>query len=101
MKGLAFFLSFYIVLLSIFTCADVVKSNTIPGIEFSQNTTAPNHNNIDQCSPFCACQCCQANFYVSHIPISASSDEIGVMHYEYISDFHSIDLFDFLIPPKA
>ena len=101
MRGLAVFLSFYIVLLSTLPCADFVNSNTTSGIEFSQETTGSNHNDIDQCSPFCTCQCCQASFYVTYPPILFPSEELGFIHYEYAPDFQSIDLFDFLIPPKS
>ena len=101
MKGLAVFLSFYIVLLSTLPCADFVTGNTISGSELSQQTTGTNHNDIDQCSPFCTCQCCQASFNVTYPPLLFPSVESGFIHYEFTPAFKSIDLYDFLIPPKS
>jgi hypothetical protein len=101
MKALAFFLSFYIVLLSGMPCVDVVKYNTSQKVELSQNTTNDHQNDIDHCSPFCTCQCCQANFYVSNTPTLFPSEALGIIYYENHANFQSLDLFDFLIPPKS
>ena len=101
MKAVAIFLSFYIVLLSAIPCVDEVRHNASQKVELSPNTTNSHPNDIDHCSPFCSCQCCQATFCVVNTPVLSPSEASGIIHYEYVLNFHSIDLFDFLIPPKS
>jgi len=101
MKGLAVFLSFYIILLSAIPCDDVVNTCSISKTEFSQKTVGHDHNDIDHCSPFCTCQCCQANCFVSDTPVLFSSEPLVITYHENNPNFQSLDLFDFLIPPKS
>jgi hypothetical protein len=58
MKHFACLFSLYLLLLSIVPCVDAAKENTLSKTETSQNTTASHPNDIDECSPFCTCNCC-------------------------------------------
>jgi hypothetical protein len=101
MKALAVFLSFYIVLLGCIACVDVARHDTTLQTELSQNTNKDHSSDADTCSPFCTCQCCQANCYVSNTPGLFSSEPLGIIYHENNPKFQSLDLFDFLIPPKS
>jgi len=100
LKALAVFLSFYIVLLSGIPCVDVVQQDISQKVELSQNASS-GHHDTGQCSPFCTCMCCQANFYISITPTISPSESLAIVYYEHTIDFQSLDLFDFLIPPKS
>jgi hypothetical protein len=101
MKALAVFLSFYIILLSGSPCVDVVRHDSSQKVELSRNTTTDHQNDVDHCSPFCTCSCCQANFFVSGTSLIFPAEAINFNYYENHRDFKSLDLFDFLIPPKS
>lgn len=101
MKALAVFLSFYIVLLSGIPCVDIERHDTSQSVEISQHTTSDHHSDTDPCSPFCTCQCCQASFFISDAPSLLSSEPLGITYHENNPNFQSLDLFDFLIPPKS
>ena len=100
-KALAVFLSIYIVLLSGMACADEVIHHLSPNTEISQATNDCCPNDADHCSPFCHCQCCHASFQVSGQPFECSEIMTVFIYHENAFHFKSIDLFDFLIPPKA
>jgi len=83
-------------------CIDVPQDKTIQKIEFSkQNPDNSHQNDTDHCSPFCTCQCCQSFFFASNIPDSSIATELENSFAEYSQDLQSIELFDFLIPPKS
>ncbi|WP_404800987.1 DUF6660 family protein [Aquipluma nitroreducens] len=101
MKLFAYILSFVVLALTAIPCVDVSKDNSVQKTELS-NTTSDNHqSDTDHCSPFCTCQCCQTSFYVSNIAVTFTADIMEISYNEYSSTFQSIDLFDFLIPPKS
>ncbi len=71
MKYIAVILSVYVMVLTAMPCADVHAADTnsasLELLVQNQNHT----NNVDLCSPFCFCHCCQTlsfpTFYVSLI----------------------------------
>lgn len=102
MKNFAYILSFVVLALTVNPCIDVPHDNTLQKSELTQSTNNDNHqNDTDHCSPFCTCQCCQTNFYVSNITSLAPSNELVISFNKYSSSFKSIELFDFFIPPKS
>lgn len=101
MKAFAIFLSFYIILLSAIPCVDVVRHATSDKVELTQSTTDDHHENDEHCSPFCTCICCQAIFNITDCPVSFSAATVQVAYHGNNPDFKSLDLFDFLIPPKS
>lgn len=102
MKYLAYILSFIVVFLSAEPCIDGLKDNYVQNTEISQTA---DHNNqqhdIDHCSPFCTCQCCQSHFFVSNITASNSAVELEINYIEFYPSFQSIALPDLLIPPRS
>jgi hypothetical protein len=102
MKILAYILCVVVLALSVMPCIDEHSDNTLQKIELTQSTNTSNHqSDTDHCSPFCTCQCCQANFTVSNPLTIFSSTQLGIIYFEYTPGFQSLDLFDFLIPPKS
>ena len=101
MKIFAYILAVVVLTLAIHPCADGTNVTALQKTELSQNTDNSNHqNDFDNCSPFCTCQCCQSNFFVSGITVSFPAVEIEIRYVDPFQIFNSIELFDFLIPPK-
>ena len=102
MKFLAAILSIYLLTLNFTYCEDVDVADSDAKIEFIQETsTSHGHSDLDFCSPFCQCQCCQAfiAFYdmakLETVPTYLSTDLI--YYFDRIED----DLnFPILRPPK-
>lgn len=101
MKIFAFILSIIILGLTASPCIDKPVNNELQKTELSQNNTNNHSNDSDHCSPFCNCQCCQTNCYVANISVNAPAIALEIRYNEDSNNFQSIDLFDFLIPPKA
>jgi len=59
MKFLAVILSFYLLLLIAIPCIDAPADNTLNKTELAQEKQeSHHHSDSDNCSPFCACNCC-------------------------------------------
>ena len=101
MKLFAYILSFIVLALTAIPCVDVPKDNALQKIELSKDTAGNHQDDFDHCSPFCTCNCCQTNFYVSNIIATPIAVELEMSYNEYFPTFQSIELFDFLIPPKS
>jgi hypothetical protein len=102
MKFLAYILSFVILALTTYTCIDIPTGNTLQKIEMSQSTSDnPHQSDTDHCSPLCSCQCCQTNFFVSDISATFPASESEISYTVYSPGIQSIELSDFLIPPKS
>ncbi|MFN8254180.1 MAG: DUF6660 family protein [Bacteroidales bacterium] len=102
MKIFAFILSAYVLYLTAIPCIDVPFDNSIQKTEISQTTNHENHqSDTDHCSPFCTCQCCQTNFYISEIIATSANAELKMSYNDFSSNFQNIDIFEFLIPPKS
>jgi hypothetical protein len=102
MKYFAYILSFIVLVLTVNPCIDGLKDNALQKSEISQSTNNNNHqNDTDHCSPFCTCQCCQSSFFVSAVSATSAVVALEISYNEYSPNFQSIDLSDFLIPPRA
>jgi hypothetical protein len=101
MKAFVIILSVYCILLSGIPCADIDVTHASANASYSLPVAPDNHNDADHCSPFCTCQCCQAYFQVSVRPVELPVNECTIAYHEIRPDLRSIDLFDFLIPPKS
>jgi hypothetical protein len=102
MKIFAYILSIVVLVLSVNPCIDKPMDNTLQKNELTQSTNNNNHqNDTDHCSPFCTCQCCQTNYYVSNVTSLSPSNELGISYNDYSQSFQSLELFDFYIPPKS
>lgn len=59
MKYIAVILSVYVMVLTAMPCLDVHAANT-NSVSLELVKTSPNQaNDVDLCSPFCFCHCCQ------------------------------------------
>ena len=103
MKSIAYILSFVILILTAIPCNDNLQDNILQNIEHTHNTSDnPNPHQVPgQCSPFCACTCCQINFSASIPPVLSNLDVIEVGYHAHSPSYSSVELFDFLIPPKS
>ena len=102
MKIFAYILSIVVLVLSVNPCIDEPADSVLQKNDLTQSTSNNNHqNDTNHCSPFCTCQCCQTNFYVSNITSLAPSNELGIRYNDYSQSFQSLELFDFYIPPKS
>jgi hypothetical protein len=102
MRFLAYILSFVILSLTTYTCIDIPTGNTLQKIELSHSTSSnPHQSDTDHCSPLCACQCCQSSFFISYISDTFPSSESEIDYTAYSPAIQSIELSDFLIPPKS
>ena len=68
MKILASILSVYILLLTAIACVDAPHSSKKSQVEFATHESSSNHNDTDNCTPLCTCDCCISNV----IPIDNS-----------------------------
>jgi hypothetical protein len=100
MKHLAYILSIIIVVLTVMPCIDEPGDNVLQNKEITHGS-ANHQDEPDHCSPFCTCQCCQANFFISEYIASTTPISVGILHYEVAPNILSIELFDYFIPPKV
>lgn len=101
MKFFAYTLVFVVLVLTAIPCVDIPKDNSVQKTELSNTTSDHHQSDADHCSPFCTCQCCQTNFYISNIAVTFTAEITEISYNECSSSFESLELFDFLIPPKA
>ncbi|WP_147271957.1 DUF6660 family protein [Marinilabilia salmonicolor] len=70
MKYLAVILSMYVMVLTAIPCNDVHAANT-NSVSLELSEQSPNQtNDVDLCSPFCFCHCCQTLSFPSFFSIS-------------------------------
>jgi hypothetical protein len=103
MKLLASILSLLIPVLISIPCIDLPENNTLLKLsELTHKTDAGNHQeDIDYCSPFCVCQCCQSNVLVTIPPVLFHLEGLKVYFDTYSQSVQYPGIFDFLIPPKS
>lgn len=101
MKLFAYILSFVVLALTVIPCVDVPKDKSVQKTELTNTTSDQHQSDADHCSPFCTCQCCQTNFYILNIAVTFTADITEISYNESSSSFQSLELFDFLIPPKS
>ena len=83
-------------------CIDVPKDKNMQNIELSrQNQDNQHQNDVDHCSPFSTCNCCQSNFDITSFIVSAPATALDIKYFDQTTGFQSPVLFDFQIPPKA
>ena len=70
MKYVAVILSVYVLVLTAMPCVDVYAANTDSvSIELTKQNPNP-ANDVELCSPFCFCHCCQTLSFPSFFQIS-------------------------------
>ncbi len=92
--------------LSGIACADTVEKDHVESQITVVAENMPTHthspvNGADDCSPICVCHCCHIHIYFASHASIAQPDKIPGMYSVYAQNLIGIDIFDFLIPPKA
>jgi len=101
-KFLTVIIAFYILSLNLVPCEDGFEGCEDAQIEISQNSEDHGHNNIDFCSPFCQCQCCQINVTFNSVSIpQIIPDPISTEVFLYVNRLESNISFSILRPPQA
>lgn len=106
MKIISYILSCYFMILTGVACTDglpdeIAKDQqTIVQADYT-NHSHDHNNEWDGCSPLCSCHCCHVNVFISQALELANPETALLIYNEYSSQFTSIELFDFLRPPKA
>ena len=103
MKILAFILSVYILALNFAPCEDSNNLDTINKSDISiSNDIEHNHNDLDLCSPFCHCQCCQVHVTdFEMIDFQITSSEISSVVYFHIDKLGKNIPKSILQPPRV
>jgi hypothetical protein len=103
MKLLAVILSFYILGLSFVPCADdhanVLDGDCISLVQ-EQGDHSPFASEIELCSPFCFCTCCQPVSQPEHSEINIVSPIAQSIAIPIIADIATNPVIDFWRPPK-
>ena len=78
-------LSIYIIALTIMPCVDEVHGVSCSETEVCSTTPGQEHQDLDQCSPFCDCNCCGISMItvISHFNI-----EIHAIAVEKLAFYH-------------
>lgn len=67
----------------------------------SENQSHEHNQEEDSCSPLCVCHCCHLHFFpIAEIPFS-HPNKILSSYTLYFQDFRSVEIFDFLKPPRS
>jgi hypothetical protein len=102
MKFLAIILSVYVMWLTVMPCIDKPTDNSVHAVEIcSQDQSNQHINDLDLCSPFCTCNCCQTNCDITSYMFPTPSMVLSINYFDHSSGFRSPFLFDFQVPPKA
>ena len=99
MKVFARLLSLYILVLTAVPCFDVPQDQALAKTELSQQNDASRQQDMDSCSPFCVCDCCQISIFVNSMPNLQCFPVHSPKFIEYPRNIQDTTLFDFLKPP--
>ncbi len=99
---IAFILSIYILALNFTPCEDSVTVENEFKVELSQNGDIDeSHTDIDLCSPFCQCNCCQIHTTTANsLDFVVASNLISthlILHFDSLGKDITFSIFQ---PPK-
>ena len=101
LKSIGFILAIYILALNFAPCADNNESKELAmnSVEIVDMNTNHEHSDLDLCSPFCQCNCCQI-FVTYHnlADLEIISKEISTEIYLHLDGFGK-DITDPLLHP--
>ncbi len=105
MKNVSLLLALYFLSLTAVPCMDraEISDSHDQTITVTMETSGHAHDHqdtADGCSPFCLCHCCHTHVFVTY-ELTLFSPVIPEEFTEITPQFKDINLFDFLIPPKA
>ena len=102
MKFLAFILSIYILALNFAPCQDNDEFNTEVKTEITQHNTDDGHMDLDLCSPFCQCHCCQIHAtYFKKSNLTNAISEISTEVFFHTYGLEKTFISPILQPPKV
>ncbi|WP_439490108.1 DUF6660 family protein [Algoriphagus sp.] len=105
MKIVCYILSIYLIFAIGIACPGTVPiDNNIDNISVvnSNNTTHDQEGpyGSDDCPPLCVCHCCHMHVVLSYPIEFKHPEKLPVLYSSYFQDFRSIEISDFLKPPK-
>jgi hypothetical protein len=103
MKILACILSFYVLALSAISCIDRSDVHELQKSAFSaQNNSGHQHSEGDECSPFCACNCCSSPIIYTDFNVKFDKNTIvkKSVSEDYTSEIYSFYLSSIWQPPQ-
>ncbi|AWW28820.1 hypothetical protein DN752_00995 [Echinicola strongylocentroti] len=103
MKVIQVILSYYLLLLVVFPCADEHKNETLvqkESVVLSQGSDHQHDGDADHCSPLCVCHCCHIHYVIAEAATIDFLKEFTAVYSTPIEDFDGDWVFDFLKPPK-
>lgn len=101
MKIFAYILVLIVLTLTLTPCIDKPLNYHADLTEFAKHSEDSHQQDIDHCSPFCTCQCCQTSL---HVPLlfSVNFSQTTDRNFScYIENHKYIFIFKFHTPPKA
>ncbi|MCX6280570.1 MAG: hypothetical protein NTU51_01240 [Bacteroidetes bacterium] len=106
MKVLRIILALYISFLTTLPCVDTAVncSNQQAGecSLYPLNSHSQQHNDIDCCSPFCVCNCCQVNVVTQALVILMEPSRVCINTYQVYSQGKIMEIpIPFWQPPKV
>lgn len=105
MRIIAVILSFYLLFLNTISCDDVefdlLDSDSVVSLITAQEDDHT-HNQEDDCSPFCICNCCHTACFIVYPPqITAELFSYQNFNFYYPEKYLSQDSNNLFRPPKA
>jgi len=104
MKWLSVILSCYLLGLTMITCTDPYDSTKTPEhTEIISLTKDHVHESekYDDCSPLCACHCCQINITITEFLQDKPYQNLIPILPKYHNSFKGLNDFEFFIPPRV
>ncbi|MDA3906143.1 MAG: hypothetical protein PF484_08730 [Bacteroidales bacterium] len=100
MKYIAVILSVYVMVLTAMPCNDVHAANS-NSVSMELHQQSPNQtNDVDLCSPFCFCQCCQTLSFPSFYDGLLSDVEVATLNIPFKESRFSNPFSSIWQPPK-
>ena len=104
MKATRIIFALYIIFLTTMPCVDILENcglHQCDTVLCPQNSHSQEHNDIDNCSPFCVCNCCQVSVVTQAIVILAEPSRICINTIRDIAIGKIQEIpFPFWQPPK-
>src|SRR5574344_1629240 len=100
----AFFLSLWIVFLSVCPCMDGAEHQLVQG-KASQSATITQEqsfgHHLDCCSEFCSCHCCQSVVFIAKTSVTILVEKVICSYFSTCSKLVSVILPNTFLPPRA
>lgn len=103
-KFLTYFLSFWIVFLSIYPCRDGADHKFVQADSHHAAVIIQGHafgNHLDLCSEFCCCHCCQAFLFIAQNVFIIPAEKFICSFFTSYPQLTSVTLPGSVIPPRA